>query len=77
MLTSDWELESATPGVERLVSDLPEGDWDAGRLPSAVLAVAGRALRSAEGRDQPGEVALARVLTALGHAGSSCTARRW
>ncbi len=66
VLTSDWELESATPGIERLVSDLPEGDWDAGRLPSAVLAVAGRALRSAEGRDQPGEVALARVLTGSG-----------
>ncbi|MBA2643929.1 MAG: LuxR family transcriptional regulator [Solirubrobacterales bacterium] len=66
VLSSDWEVESATPGVERWVSDLPEGDWDAGRLPSAVLAVAGRALRSAEGRDEPGEVALARVLTRSG-----------
>ncbi len=44
----------------------PGGDWDAGRLPSAVLAVAGRALRSAEGRDTPGEVALARVLARSG-----------
>ena len=66
VLSSDWEVESATPGVERWISDLPEGDWDAGRLPSAVLAVAGRALRSAEGRDEPGEVALARVLTHSG-----------
>jgi DNA-binding CsgD family transcriptional regulator len=66
VLSADWELESATPGVERWVSDLPEGDWDAGRLPSAVLAVAGRALRSAEGRDDPGEVALARVLSRSG-----------
>jgi DNA-binding CsgD family transcriptional regulator len=66
VLTSDWELESATPGVERWMSELPEGDWDAGRLPSAVLAVAGRALRTAEGRDEPGEVALARVLTRSG-----------
>jgi DNA-binding CsgD family transcriptional regulator len=66
VLSSDWEVESATPGVERWVSDLPEGDWDSGRLPSAVLAVAGRALRSAEGRDEPGEVALARVLTRSG-----------
>jgi len=66
VLSSDWELESATPGVEHTVADLPEGDWDAGRLPSAVLAVAGRALRSAEGRDEPGEVALARVLTRSG-----------
>jgi DNA-binding CsgD family transcriptional regulator len=66
VLTSDWEVESATPGADRWMSDLPEGDWDAGRLPSAVLAVAGRALRSAEGRDEPGEVALARVLTRSG-----------
>jgi DNA-binding CsgD family transcriptional regulator len=66
VLSPDWEVESATPGVEQWVSDLPEGDWDAGRLPSAVLAVAGRALRSAEGRDAPGEVALARVLTRSG-----------
>src|SRR5215210_6093812 len=66
VLSSDWEVESATPGVERWVSDLPQGDWDAGRLPSAMLAVAGQALRSAEGREQPGEVALARVLTRSG-----------
>jgi DNA-binding CsgD family transcriptional regulator len=66
VLSSRWEVESATPGVERWLSDLPGGDWDAGRLPSAVLAVAGRALRSAEGRDEPGEVALARVLTGSG-----------
>ena len=66
VLSSEWEVDSATPGVERWVSDLPEGDWNAGRLSSAVLAVAGRALRSAEGRDEPGEVALARVLTRSG-----------
>ncbi len=41
VLSADWELESSTPGVERWLSDLPDGDWDAGRLPTAVLAVAG------------------------------------
>ncbi len=66
VLTSEWEIESATPGVERWLSDLSGGDWEQGRLPSAVLAVAGRALRSAEGRDRPGEVAVARVLTGSG-----------
>jgi DNA-binding CsgD family transcriptional regulator len=66
VLSSDWEVESATPGVEQWLSDLPQGDWDSGRLPAAVLSVAGRALRSAEGRDAPGEVALARVLTHSG-----------
>ena len=66
VLSSEWEVESATSGVERWISDVPGGDWDGGRLPSAVLSVAGRALRSAEGRDVPGEVALARVLTDSG-----------
>jgi DNA-binding CsgD family transcriptional regulator len=66
VLSEDGDLESTTPGVELWLSDLPDGDLDAGRLPSAVHAVAGRALRTAEGRDDPGEVALARVLSRSG-----------
>ena len=66
VLSSSGEIESSTPGVEGVVSDLPGGDWDDGRLPSAVLSVAARALRSAEGRDLPGEVAVARVLSESG-----------
>ncbi len=66
VLSADGDLESSTPGVERLVSDLPGGDWDAGRLPTAALAVAGRALRTAESPDAAGEVALARVLSDSG-----------
>jgi DNA-binding CsgD family transcriptional regulator len=59
-------VESTTPGVERWLSDLPDGDLDEGRLPSAVHAVAGRALRTAQSHDDPGEVALARVLSRSG-----------
>jgi DNA-binding CsgD family transcriptional regulator len=66
VLSHDGEVESATPGVERWLRALPDGDWDAGRLPSAVLAVAGRALRTAEHPDQPGEVAVSRVLSQAG-----------
>jgi DNA-binding CsgD family transcriptional regulator len=66
VLSADGDVESATPGVERWLSDLPDGDLDAGRLPSVVNAVAGRALRTAEGSDEPGEVALARVLSRSG-----------
>jgi DNA-binding CsgD family transcriptional regulator len=66
VLSEDGEVESTTPGVERWLSDLPDGDLDAGRLPSAVHAVAGRALRTAESYDYPGEVALARVLSRSG-----------
>ena len=66
VLSDTWEVESATPGVERWLQELPDGDWDAGRLPSAVLAVAGRALRTAEHPDEPGQVAVSRVLARSG-----------
>jgi DNA-binding CsgD family transcriptional regulator len=66
VLSEDGEVESTTPGVERWLAELPDGDLDAGILPSAVHAVAGRALRTAEGSDDPGEVALARVLSGSG-----------
>jgi DNA-binding CsgD family transcriptional regulator len=67
VLGVDWSVESLTPGVERWLCELPDGDWEAhGKLPPAVLAVAGRALRTAEHRDAPGEVALARVLSSEG-----------
>lgn len=66
VLGAQWEVDSMTPGVERWLRELPDGDWDAGRLPPAVLAVAGRALRTAEHPDRPGEVALARVLSRSG-----------
>lgn len=62
IVTDRWDVESATPGVGRWLRDLPDGDFDAGRLPSAVLSVAGRALRTAEEPARPGEVAMARVL---------------
>jgi DNA-binding CsgD family transcriptional regulator len=66
VLSHDGEVESATPGVERWLAALPDGDWDAGKLPSAVLAVAGRALRTAEHPDEPGQVAVSRVLSRSG-----------
>jgi DNA-binding CsgD family transcriptional regulator len=67
VLDQDWEVESLTPGVERWLAELPDGDWEArGKLPPSVLAVAGRALRSAEHPDAPGEIAVARVLSLEG-----------
>jgi DNA-binding CsgD family transcriptional regulator len=67
VLKEDWTVESLTPGVAHWLDELPGGDWTAcGKLPPAVLAVAGRALRTAEHMDAPGEVALARVLTDSG-----------
>jgi DNA-binding CsgD family transcriptional regulator len=66
VLSASGEVESSTPGVDRLVSDLPGGDWDDGRLPQSVLSVAARALRTAEGADAPGDVAVARVLSDSG-----------
>jgi DNA-binding CsgD family transcriptional regulator len=60
------QVESLTPGVERWLDRLPGGGWNTrGRLPPAVLAVAARALRTAE-PGHPGEVAMARVLSTEG-----------
>lgn len=66
VLSGTWEVESTTPGVEHWLAELPDGDWDAGKLPSSVLAVAGRALRTAEHPDEPGQVAVSRVLSRSG-----------
>jgi DNA-binding CsgD family transcriptional regulator len=68
VLGDDWSIESVTPGVERWLEELPDGDWQAsGKLPPAVVAVAGRARRTAADADSPGEVAFARVLSRSGH----------
>ncbi len=66
VLSADWDVESLTPGVDRWLSELCDGDWDGGRLPSSVQAVAGRALRAAETREGPNEIAVARVLSRSG-----------
>lgn len=66
IVTDRWEIESTTPGVRHWLSELPDGDWQAGRLPSAVLAVAARALRTARSADHGGEVAVSRVLSRSG-----------
>jgi len=42
VLSNDWQIESSTPGVDRWLEDLLDGDLRAGRLPSEVLTVAGR-----------------------------------
>lgn len=66
VLNTDWQPESFSPGVERWLHDLPDGDWDRGRLPPAVLAVAGQAFRTARGVAGPAEVAVSRVLSKSG-----------
>jgi len=65
VLSAELEQESATPGTDEWLADLPGGSYG-GRLPAAVTAVARSALRTSEGRDAPGEVALARVLSDSG-----------
>ncbi len=68
ILTGRLEMQSTTPGVERWLAELPDGNWDAGRLPSAVFSVAARAMRSV---GAPGETALARVLSRGWHVGGA------
>jgi hypothetical protein len=54
--------------VERWLAELPDGDWkSAGRLSAAVVAVAGRARRTAAAQGaSPGEIAFASVLSRSG-----------
>jgi DNA-binding CsgD family transcriptional regulator len=66
ILTDHWEIDSATLGAARWLAELPDGDPDVGRLPSAVLSVAGRALRGSATPGQPAEVAVSRVLSRAG-----------
>lgn len=61
-----WEIESITPAGRHWVGELPDGDWDAGHIPSAVLAIVAQAKRTAQNPHQPGQVAIARVLTRSG-----------
>lgn len=60
ILTEGLEIESATPGTERWLAELPGGNGE--RLPHAVVSVAGQALRSAAGSHRGGHTAAARVL---------------
>lgn len=65
VLADDWSIESATPGMERWLSELPGGDQAGESLPPAVLSVAGQAKRT-RGIAASGEIAFARVLTTAG-----------
>lgn len=62
VLDGNLRVESVTADVERWLADLPDGDWETGRLPSAVKAVAAQAARTAESPRRPGEISMARVL---------------
>ncbi len=67
VLGEGWRVESLTPGVEAWLRELPDSKWERdGTPPPAVLAVAGRALRTADRPDAPGEVAVARALSRNG-----------
>ncbi|WP_205346816.1 LuxR C-terminal-related transcriptional regulator [Pseudonocardia broussonetiae] len=57
VLDERLEVRSTTPAVDRWLAELPDGDPGAGRLPTAVLSVAARALRGG------GTTAMARVLS--------------
>jgi DNA-binding CsgD family transcriptional regulator len=61
ILDRDLTVESATPGIEGWLSRLAESDSPARGLPSAVLALAGRALAISEDAARPGEIAVSRV----------------
>lgn len=67
VLSPNWEIESMTTGLERWLNALPDGDVARGVMPSAVVAVASRALRSRSRPDPSPEVAMSRVLSQSGN----------
>jgi DNA-binding CsgD family transcriptional regulator len=65
MIDAAWEIRSATPGAEHWLARLPDGDLHAGRLPSAVVAVAAQGFQNAR-QHEPATMAFARVLAVDG-----------
>ena len=66
ILNDRLQVESTTPGVERWLEELPDGDIANGRLPSSLLAVAARAMRTMEQMGDLSEIAVSRVLSRAG-----------
>jgi DNA-binding CsgD family transcriptional regulator len=65
ILDGTCEVESATPGAIHWLAELPDGDPEAGRLPSSVITLAARVLRATQ-NPRPTEIAVSRVLTRSG-----------
>lgn len=61
-----WTVDSATPGVGHWLSQLPDGEWPSGRLPSAVQSVAARTLHAAHDPAQSSDAPVARARTRSG-----------
>jgi DNA-binding CsgD family transcriptional regulator len=66
IVSDQWELQSATPGVDRWLAELPGGDGDSDQLPPAVIAVAARARRNAEHPGRPSGTTVSRVMSRNG-----------
>ncbi|MGW1540591.1 helix-turn-helix transcriptional regulator [Streptomyces sp. NPDC002309] len=61
ILDREMRVQSTSPGTERWLGRLPDGDWAAGRLPSAVLSVAASVLRTTDAGGSVAEPPQARV----------------
>jgi DNA-binding CsgD family transcriptional regulator/GAF domain-containing protein len=67
LLSSDWEIESTTPGTDQLLEDLPGGGGPGSpNLPPVVVAVASQVLRPPNDAGATPEPATARVTSRSG-----------
>jgi DNA-binding CsgD family transcriptional regulator len=66
IVSDTWELQSATPGIDRWLGELPGGDVDRGDLPPSVVAVAARTRRAAENPQRPSGTTVSRVMARNG-----------
>lgn len=61
IVNEHWNIESATPDIDRWLSELPGGDT--GQLPSSVLAIAAQALEAMRHPANTDDVVVSRVLS--------------
>jgi DNA-binding CsgD family transcriptional regulator len=66
VLTAEGVVVSRTPDAARWVAELPDGDLDSGRLPTAVLAVSSAVLRPPDGARPDPSTTSVRVRTRSG-----------
>jgi len=67
VVNDHWDVESATPGIDRWLAELPGGTGNVNRLPSSVLAIAAKALESTRRTPHADDVAISRVLSRSGN----------
>jgi DNA-binding CsgD family transcriptional regulator len=66
IVSERWEVQTATPGIDRWLAELPGGEGAGNHLPPAVVAVAARTRRLSERPGRPSGTTVSRVMARNG-----------